>query len=432
MASIREKKDKDGKVRAYKIVVTLGRDERNKKVYVSTTIPRPEGLTPKREEREVQRIANEWEHTQRMEYESNRNAVVDRNQKKKIKVSEFIDEFWIKRHVDGGNHTPNTRSFYRQMAEDIKKYFKSDKPDLRLVDVSKNDVLDYLYYLRNVAKTRGGKPYSPATIQHHFNTFSSILEYAVYIEFLNENPCRKLRPSDRPKREDRDVDFLEEDDAIRFISCLDSEKEAEYWRKHSGSLLQWKTLVNFMIVTGMRRGELVGLQWGDLDKKNMILRISRNITIDTSNKEEKESKKKIHVGATKGKRIRKIPVTRHLVNLLDELKVERTEYYGEEPGKGDYIFCRDKEPSLPLYPTEPTRMVKKYIRRHGLPNVSPHDLRHTAATLAIQSGANIKEVQALLGHKDASTTLQFYAGISEKTRRETIEGIEGMIHADTK
>ena len=85
-----------------------------------------------------------------------------------------------------------------------------------------------------------------------------------------------------------------------------------------------------------------------------------------------------------------------------------------------------------MYPTEPTRMVSKFIKRHGLPNVSPHDLRHTAASLAIQSGANVKEIQALMGHKDAATTLKFYAGISEKAQRDTIEGIEGILRPVTK
>ena len=81
----------------------------------------------------------------------------------------------------------------------------------------------------------------------------------------------------------------------------------------------------------------------------------------------------------------------------------------------------------PIYPTEPTRWTQKFIKRHNLPNVSPHDLRHTAATLAIESGASLKAVQILLGHQDSTTTMDFYAGITEQAQRRTVEGIESLL-----
>ena len=422
MAMIRAKKDKEGVVRGYKVVVTLGRDERNRKVYVSMTIPRPEGLTPKREEKEVQRIADEWEHEQRKEYEANKSAFTDKTNKKRITVSEFIDEIWIKKHVNDGTHTPSTIAFYTYMANDIKVWFG----DKKLSDVGKADILDYLVYLRKDAKGKNGKPYSPMTIQHHFNTVRNILEYAVYIDYREDNPCDKIKSSDRPKRGEKEIDYLEEEDAVRFISCLNSESEAEYWKKRGGSHLYWRSMVNIMIVTGVRRGELVGLQWGDIDKKNSMMSIRRNVTIDTSNKKEDKPEKKLHIGETKGKKIRKVPVSKYIIDLLDELKKEQESKYGEI-SRNDYIFCRADDQTLPMYPTEPTRMVQKFIKRHGLPDVSPHDLRHTAASLAIQGGANVKEIQALLGHRDAATTLKFYTGISEKMQRQTIEGIEGIL-----
>lgn len=422
MAVIRERKDKNGVVTGYKVVVTLGRDDHNKKIYVSTTIPRQEGLTPKKEEKEIHRLAEEWEHEQRELFEQNKDALKDKANKKKITLKEFIDEIWFKKHVKDGTHTPETISFYTYMSQDIKNYFG----DKKLADISKNDILDYLLFMRTEAKTKQGKPYSKATIQHHFNTIRNILEYAVYIEYKKDNPCLRLKTADKPKRGEGEIDFLEEEEAINFMSCLESEKEIEHWRKNRSSYLRWKTMVNIMIVTGLRRGEIVGLQWGDIDKKNNTLKVCRNVTPDTSHKGEKESKDKVHVGETKGKKIRRVPVSKYLVELLDEYKEEQEQKY-KEIADDDYIFCRDDDTKLSIYPTVPTRMMKNFIKRHGLPNVSPHDLRHTAASLAIQSGANVKEIQALMGHKDAATTLKFYAGISEKAQRDTIDGIEGIL-----
>ena len=76
--------------------------------------------------------------------------------------------------------------------------------------------------------------------------------------------------------------------------------------------------------------------------------------------------------------------------------------------------------------------MRKYIKRHELPNMSPHDLRHTAGSLAIQSGANVKQIQQLLGHKDATTTLKFYTGITEKAAKETVNGIENILRPTKK
>ena len=71
--------------------------------------------------------------------------------------------------------------------------------------------------------------------------------------------------------------------------------------------------------------------------------------------------------------------------------------------------------------------MAQFVKRHHLPNMSPHDLRHTAATLALESGANLKDVQQLLGHADPSTTMAFYTGVTEEAQRRTVEGIESMI-----
>ena len=161
-------------------------------------------------------------------------------------------------------------------------------------------------------------------------------------------------------------------------------------------------------------------------KKNLVLNVKNNVTIDTTKKESKDPADKIHIGTTKGKRSRVVPITRYLLDLLEKLKKEQDAKYGTLMPSA-YIFCRSDNPYLPIYPTEPTRMMRKYIKRHNLPDVSPHDLRHTAASLAIESGADVKQVQSLLGHKDPSLTLKFYTGITQKRHREATEGIESKL-----
>lgn len=446
MATIAEKRNKKGELTGYKFTICLesvlketieytdetGRT-RKKHIYDqvrrTTTIPRPEGLTPTKEIKAVERLADDWELEQRKLYELEKQGRA-RPDKDTLTLDKFITEHWLEKHVKNGKHTPSTISFFTYMGSDIKDYFNDKHPGMKLAQINREDVLDYLRWMQTEAKTKRGKPYSAATIQHHFSTLRNICEYAVYMDYLKDDPCTKLKPEDRPRREQKEIDFLDEDEAIRFLTALDSVEEKAYWNDATNHLY-WKTLVNVLITTGLRRGELVGLQWGDFDKKDQLLHIRRNVTMDTTNKEETDPDKKIHIGQTKGKSIRRVPISQYVADLLAELKKAQDERY-KTLLPNAYIFCRADAPYRPMYPTEPTRLMKKYIVRHKLKDVSPHDLRHSAATLAIESGAGVKEVQALLGHKDAATTLKFYAGITEKAQRRTVEGIESLIRPTAK
>ena len=429
MATIKANKNKNGEVVGYRFRACIGRDEHFKQVWRSCTIPRPEGLTPKKEEKEVKRLADDWEKEQRDEYEKNKSKEAEehRKEKNKITVPEFIERTWLTKHVNNGDHTPATVAFYMEMGENIKAYFLDRKPKTKLHDVNKEDVLDYLAYLRKEAKTRRGTPYSKTTIQHHFSTLRNIFEYAVYLDYVAENPCKKIKQSDKPKRGDHEIDFLDEEESIRFLACLDSEKELEYWKTNNGSALYWKALVNTFILTGLRRGELVGLQWRDIDKKNMLIHVRRNVTLEVPDKTEKDPEKKIHIGESKGKTIRESPITKYLLDLLLAHKAEQEKRFGGVLLPGAFVFCRSDNPYLPIYPTEPTRLMGKYVKRHNLPNMSPHDLRHTAGYLAKAGGADMKDIQALLGHKDPAMTQKFYVGITEKAQRKTIAGIEKIL-----
>ena len=441
MAQIRPRTDADGNIYAYQAAVFLGRDINKKRIMRYKTIPIPENMTPRKAEREVQRIADDWEHDLREEYEKNKDSLSEGKQKLKAKITlvDFIDNVWLKKHVLDGKLTPDSVSYFTHESDSIKRYFNSKKPGKLLKDIDKEDVLDFLYYFRNEARQPNGKPYSPSTVKHRFTVLRNILNYAVYIDYIKENPCTKLRREDKPRIPDKEIDFLDEENARKFLLALESDSEVAYWKNKHISYLCWKTLVNMLIVTGLRRGELVGLQWQDLDENAMLFHIRRNVSIDATHKESKDPASKIHIGETKGKSIRRIPISKYILSLLNDLKAEETDLYkklNQSKISGDseivlpkdlYIFHRPANQSLPIYPTEPTKLVKRFMKRNGLPDMSPHDLRHTAASLAIQSGANVKEIQALLGHKDPSTTLKFYAGITEKAHRDTIDGIESIL-----
>lgn len=403
MAKIDTRRDKAGEIVGYRFRACLGRDEQGKQIWRTTSFSRPEGLTPKKEEAEVKRQADAWEQEQRAEYERTHS----KEDKSKITFEAFVREKWWRDHVMDGTHTPSSISFYKYMSDDLVSYFGKK----RLNGIDAEAVKRYIKFLNTEATSKNGEPLAPTTIQHHFGTLRNIMQYARRFHYIQADPCQDLSQKEKPHRGKKKVDFLDPAQAQRFIQCVADEP------------LYWQCLLNVLITTGLRRGEAVGLQWGDIDGEKLTLSISRNVSVDT------HSPDKMHIGSTKTGEDRVVPISFRLYGLLKSFKQEQEAKYHAALMPSAFIFCSESNPYAPLYPTTVTRHVSSFIKRNKLPNVSPHDLRHTAATLALESGADLKQVQELLGHKDASTTMQFYAGVTDEAKRRTVEGIESLIAA---
>ena len=404
MATITPKKDKQGNVISYKVTLCVGRDEQYKQVWRTCTIQRPEGLTPAKEKKEVERQADAWAEAQKAEYERTH----AKEDKAKITLSDFVSAHWWPDHVMDGSHTPSSISFYKHMSNDIIAYFGDKK---RLAQIDAEAVKRYIKFLNTEATTKAGDPLSATTIVRHYQTLRNIFNYALRFGYLKDDPCKNLSVKDKPHKENKAIDFLSPKDARRFMEALEEEP------------LFWRCFMNVLITCGLRRGEAVGLQWGDIDSEKLSLSVSRNVTVD------KDSPEKYHVGSTKTGESRTVPISPRVYALLMKFKQEQQERLGAALLPSAFIFCSAENGYRPLYPTEPTRWQSKFVKRHNLPKVSPHDLRHTAATLALESGADLKQVQQLLGHKDPATTMQFYAGVTEEGQRRTVEGIESIITA---
>ena len=167
-----------------------------------------------------------------------------------------------------------------------------------------------------------------------------------------------------------------------------------------------------LLTTGIRRGECFGLQWGDVDENNAVIHIKRNVTYT--------ARGGIQVGLPKTEMgLRTIPLTEKVLDLIKQ-------YQAAENSLGKlsadaFLFHSAKSVYEPQDPTYITKHMRRFMSRIGLPNMSPHDLRHTCASLLLQSGADIKSVQDILGHADASTTLNFYARSNIETMRASTQ-----------
>ncbi len=483
MATVDVNRNAKGEITGYRFRCCVGREEHTgKQVWRTCTIPRPEGMTPKKEEKEVKRLADEWEAKQKEAFGCSH----DKIDKSKITLAEFIEKVWWPDHVMDGSHAPNSIAYYKFISAEIKEYFSRKKTRLNTINaetikryikylntearckvlsakdipftVSKNNdgdnviswtedkqavayqvlrkstrgqnmvriaTTDKLVYCDNKAYrgrkenpqyavraqvwVAGDEPYSATTAIRHYQTLRNILNYAIRFDYLKDDPCRKLSIKDKPHRENKSIDFLAPGDAQRYVQLL--EKQPLYWR----------CMQNILITCGLRRGEVAGLQYGDFDYDKLTITIARSVSYD------RNGKNKLRIGKTKTGKSRVVAMTARISALVLSLKSAQEAKYNITLAPSSYVFCNIADPTRPIMPTDITRWQRKYVARNHLPDVSPHDLRHSAASLALEAGANLKDVQELLGHQDPQTTAEFYAAVTEESKRRTVEGIEGLL-----
>ncbi len=228
---------------------------------------------------------------------------------------------------------------------------------------------------------------SGKTILHHHRLISSILEKAVKWQIILSNPCDRVEP---PKAERYEAEYLDENQAHELLTCLQSEP------------LQYRTIITLLLYTGMRRGELCGLEWSDIDFKNSLIDISksslylpeRGIFDDTTKTQSSN-------------RVIKIPSA--VIELLTEYKryqiAERLKL-GDKWIDSKKVFTQWN--GKPIHPDTITGWFAHFIRRHNLPPIHLHSLRHTNATLLIASGADLRTVSKRLGHSNMTTTANIY------------------------
>lgn len=158
----------------------------------------------------------------------------------------------------------------------------------------------------------------------------------------------------------------------------------------------------------------MGLQWSDIDFQNSTLTVNRSTTYTPECGITVAAPKTAHS-------VRTIPVVGSTLSLLKQLQKQQERKHPATLLSGAFVFSRPDNPFAPRDPSAITRHMKRFVRSAGLPDVSPHDLRHSCASLLLSSGADIKSVQEILGHADASTTLNFYVKTDLKQMRSATE-----------
>ena len=236
------------------------------------------------------------------------------------------------------------------------------------------------------------KGLSVKTVRNIHQVLSSAMDMAVKHKLILTNPADGC---ELPKADRREMQTLHADQLGAFL------REAKYSGVYE--------LYYLDLATGLRRGELLGLKWEDIDLDRGMIHVRRQIY--RINGEVREMPlKTMHA-------YRSIPISDDMAALLRDMK---------ERGRSEYVF---PSPSGgPLSPDSVLNMLHRVLKRAGLPSVRFHDLRHTFATLALQNGVDIKTVSGILGHYSAGFTLDTYAHVTTAAQKEAANTMGRILH----
>lgn len=441
MANITERKGKNGT--SYRIRVTVGCTPEGVQKFESMTWRPEKGLTATQIKNELKTVVADFEREVELGLSGNRN----------VTFAEFSNQ-WLE-YAEKNLAPANVANSKNQLVT-INKYLGH----LKLSKIRKQHIQDFVDGLSEEVRTRKrkdeeGKEYieeyklGPISIRGHFRTLSTVLTRAVQLDMMKENPCLG-KAIVLPKNTAKDPKFLEDDEAIRFLELLEAEP------------MEYRTFFSLAIYSGCRKGELLGLDWSDIDFENNRISINKvsqyvsGIGVFTKEPKNKTS-------------IRIVPIDPEMMALLKQYKKWQAEQRlkmgelwkaSEMDTKAKYCDnwnhctkndkqnccrkvreCKDYRDidrlfttanGLPMHPDTPWSWLRKFTKKHNLPEMSVHQLRHTYVSLLLYNRTPLSTVAKLAGHSNTDTTSKVYAHSIKNAEIMAAETIGNVLNLKRK
>ena len=313
---------------------------------------------------------------------------------KSLKFTDFV-EIW-KRDYGSKELAPSTYKRYLGILESriipFFGHFRVDKIKptdiMQFYDLLSKDTQIVRRKDNNGKKT--GKPLSPKTILEHHRLLRAMLQKAVYWQMIVSNPAERVQApkTKKPKRK-----YYDDEQSKALISKLMELTEEQF---------KYKVAIILTIFTGVRLGELMGLEWDDINFREGIVSINRS--------SQYLADKGVFTKTPKTESsIRDVAIPDFVVSLLEDYKYwydEQKYQYGELWYDSNRLFVQAD--GKPMHPSTISKWFEKFVAQIGLPVINFHGLRHTNATLLIAQNIDVSVVAARLGHAQITTTLNFY------------------------
>ena len=241
----------------------------------------------------------------------------------------------------------------------------------------------------------------PSRIRVLYITVKEALKKAVEVGFLNRNPLNAVNP---PKATRKETKVWTKKEAATFLKAADDHVHYAFFY--------------LALKTGARLGELLALQWEDVNFERRTIQIRHSAT---------NISRKIVLQSPKTKSaLRTILIDEATVNVLKnhkKLSTERALRLGF--GRVPWLFWSAKT-GCPLYPTNASRSFKTAVEKSGVPMIRFHDLRHTHATFLLEANIHPKIVSERLGHSSVQITLDRYSHVLPNTQSEAVKATKNL------
>lgn len=424
MASIEERNG------SYRITVSTGRDIYGKKLRERTTFTPDPSLTPKKRQKAVEEFARQFEAQVQ-----NGMAMDGR----KVTLKEFTDR-WLEEYAPQ-KLQPGTVEKYRDELDKILPALGH----LKLSELKPHNLNSFFVSMTKDGARKDGKAggYSKGSITKTRNVLSSVLRTATEWEIIDRNPLDKVRlqaedAADKlkfftPEQAATFLDYIEQpytvktkghrrvDDTGEAYTVGDYERTMEIPE-------QIRVLFNLAIYAGLRKGELLALEWSDIDFENDTISVSKAVSVVAGQQITKAPK-------TKNSR-RVVTIPHFLIQRLRELRTAQLKYrlsLGDYWQGDNWVFIQTNGKQM-SYST-PYSAFRDTLDRYNigkpdtdqLPLIPFHGLRHTSATLLIASKQDVRTVSSRLGHAQASTTMNIYAHQLQESDRKAANALENML-----
>ena len=321
----------------------------------------------------------------------------DLSEQGNMTLSEWIEK-WLTSYAE-----PTLReSTVRGYRSDVRHHIKPALGNKMLRSITQRDVQKFYNALgRKTYKASDGneRRLADATVRGVHMLLHEIMEAAVRSRLIVMNPTDGTVI---PKLNRPPMKILNEEQLDKFMKAIRAEP-------------LWYDFFYTEITTGLRRGEICGLKWCDLDETNGTLKICRSIhsapggALEVGNPKTKKGTRTILLP----------PSTLHV--LKERRKMALTEW----------IFPSLLEPEKPTAPSAAHHRLKVILKAAGLPDIRFHDLRHTFATTALEHGLDVKTLSAIIGHISSATTIDIYSHITGAMQRQAAQKIErGIGHSE--
>lgn len=277
----------------------------------------------------------------------------------------------------------------------VRPYFEEHK--IKLVDANLDNIQQYFDYKATHGRKDGNGGLSPKTLRLHKNVLQLAFKEAMRHKLIRSNPCELVR---LPKLERREYEWYSASEINTLLETIKDEP--------------LHPLIQTTVMYGLRRSEVLGLQWQSIDFDTNTILIRHTVSMSTKVVEKDKTKNK-----SSYRSFPLFPEIRELLLQLKEEEQKNREFFGDAYVENDYIF---KWANGAMY--DPSYISHKFgdlLRKYSLPHIRFHDLRHSCASLLLAKGCSLKDVQDWMGHADIKMTCNIYGHLDLSRKKMTSE-----------